>query len=197
MALSHRERLIAIGVGAAALLYVGNKYALEPYAQARDQINAELSTTAAKNTEAINLLKRKKHLEDQERAMLSGGLKTEQSAAQFQVFDAVADWAKEAGVKLTSRTPQPETRNDRTQINRLHALGTCSTAAAAKLLWRVETASIPLKVDELTLTSLKPGNDDLQITLVVSTIWVKPPEAGDKGAGPAGGRRPAPREEGL
>jgi hypothetical protein len=202
MALSPRERLIAIGVGAAAALYVGDKYALEPYVQARQQVHAELATTSAKNTEAQRLLKRKKYLEGQERAMFAGGgLKMDQSASQFQVFDAVGDWAKEAGVRLTSRTPQPETRADRTQIIRLQATGSCSTAAAAKLLWRVETAPIPIKIDELSLLSLKPGSDELQLNLTVSTIWVKQPEPGDKGAGGPGGpntpaRRGAGREEG-
>lgn len=198
MALSPRERLIAMGVGAAAVLYIGNKYALEPYVQARETVAVELETAQARNIEVQRVLKMKKHRDTQWRAMLAGGLKTDQSAAQFQVFDAIGDWAQEAGVKLTSRTPQPETRNDRTQIIRLNATGTCNSAAAAKLLWRVETAPMPMKVDELTLTSVKPGSDELQITLVVSTVWVRPSDPNDKTTG-AGGtqRRPVAREQGV
>ena len=198
MALSYRERLIAFGVAAAAAIYVGDKYVFDPYMKAREDVAADLATFSARNVEAQRLLKRKKALETQERAMLtSGGLKTDQSAAQFQVFDAVGEWARDAGVRLTSRAPLPEARSDRTQIIRVHAIGTCTTASAARLLWRVETSPIPVKVDELTLTSSKPGADELQIVLTVSTIWLKAPEAGDKGPGGAPVRRPQGREEGV
>ena len=75
-----------------------------------------------------------------------------------------------------------------------------TVASAAKLLWRVETASIPLKVDELTLTTNKPGADDLGINLVVSTIWVRPVDPADAktpGGGSAQPRRSPGREEGT
>jgi hypothetical protein len=200
MALSGRERMIVIGTGLAALVFVGDRYALTPYAEARDQVRAELDTTSARLLEGQNRLAKARRMERDWRNMEAGGLKKDQSSAQFQLLDAVANWARDAGVNLTSRTPQPETRNDRTQILRLHANGTCTTASAAKLLWRVETASIPVKIDELTLSARKPGTDDLAIILVVSTIWVRPAEAADaKSAGGAAAptRQPSGREEGI
>ena len=200
MALSHRERLIAIGTGLAAVVFFGDRYAWTPYFETRKNVVDDRLAAQAKLSDAQLRVSRAKRMERQWRDMLAGGLKTDQSVAQFQLLDAVGDWAREAGVNLTSRTPQPEVRNDRTQIIRLHAVGTCSESAAAKLLWRVETAPIPIKVDELTLTTRKPGSDDLSINLVVSTIWVKPGDPSDpKAAGAAGAapRRPAGRDEGL
>jgi hypothetical protein len=201
MALSYRERLIAIGTGLAAVVFFGDRYALTPYLKARDEVAADVRVSGSKLHDATLRVTRARRMDQQLQEMLaSGALKTDQSVAQFQVLDAIGDWAREAGVNLTSRTPQPETRNDATQIIRLRAAGTCSTAAAARLLWRVETAPIPLKVDELTLTTRKPGSDDLAINLVVSTIWVKPGDPADAkapGAAGAAPRRPAPRDEGI
>ena len=191
MALSARERMIAIGTGLAALVFVGDRYAFSPYMAAREQVGAELKTTSDRLRDSLGTIKRATQMQRAWRDMEAGGLKTDQSAAQFQLLDAVGDWAKEAGVNITSRTPQPETRSDRTQIIRLHANGTCTMASAARLLWRVETAAIPVKVDELTLTSRKPGTDDLSITLVVSTIWVRPGEAAPGARTPAGAAAPA------
>jgi hypothetical protein len=194
MALSRRERMYAIGTGLAAVVFVGNLYVLEPYTQAREAVTKELGATSGKLSSARTLLKRAGRMERDWRDMEAGGLKNDQSAAQFVLLDAVGEWAKEAGVSLTSRTPQPESRNDRTQILRLHAIGKCTMASAAKLLWRVETAPIPLKVDELTLSTNKPGTDDLTDNLVVSTIWVKPqdPAAKTPAGGPAAPARRAP-----
>jgi hypothetical protein len=190
MALSRRERMYAIGTGLAAVLFVGNLYVLEPYAQARRDVASELDVTSRKLSAARTLLKRAGQKERDWRDMQAGGLKTDQSSAEFLVLDAVGDWAREAGVALTSRTPQPESRNDRTQILRLRAAGKCTMASAARLLWRVETAPIPLKVDELTLTTNKPGVDDLTLNLLVSTIWVKPEDPA--AAKPPGGTTAAP-----
>ena len=181
MALSKREKLIAIGVGVAAVIFVGDRYVLTPYVQAREEVTKDLETTTVKMREANNRLTRARRMDRDWRDMEAGagGVKTDQSAAQFQVLEAVGEFAREAGVNLNSRTPQPENRTDRTQVLRLHAIGTCNTASAARLLWRVETATIPLKVDEITLSSSKPGNDDLAINLMVSTIWVKPQDPKD------------------
>ena len=195
MALSRREKMYAIGTGLAALVFVGNYYVLEPYTQAREKVTTELQTNSQKLLSARQLMKRASREEREWRALESGGLKKDQSEAQFVVLDAVGEWAREAGVSLTSRTPQPESRADRTQVLRLRALGKCSAAAAAKLLWRVETSPVPLKVDELTLTTNKPGTDDLTINLVVSTIWVRPEDPAKAPGGPAApGRPPAPGE---
>jgi hypothetical protein len=189
--MSKRERLIVIGTGLAALIFVGDRYALTPYMQAREQVSQDMKSVSGRLGEARNRMKRAGRMEREWRDMLAGGLKTDQSVAQFQVLNAVGDWADEAGVNLTSRTPQPESRNDRTQIIRLHAIGKCTTASVARLLWRIETAPIPLKVDELTLSTNKPGTDDLSLNLVVSTIWVRPETPAD--ARTAGGATAAPR----
>jgi hypothetical protein len=197
MALSKREKLIAIGVGLAAVVFAGDRYVLTPYVEARKDVTNDLTTTSGKLREARNRLARARRMDRDWRDMESGagGVKTDQSAAQLQVLEAAGDFAREAGVNLTSRTPQPENRTDRTQVLRLHAIGTCNMASAARLLWRVETAPIPLKVDELTLSSTKPGTDDLAINLMVSTIWVKPPDPKDaKGAAPPARRAPAGEE---
>jgi hypothetical protein len=181
MALSKREKLIAIGVGVAAVVFAGDRYVLTPYVYARKEVTDDLTATSNKLREANSRLTRARRMDRDWRDMEAGagGVKTDQSAAQFQVLEAVGEYAREAGVNLNSRTPQPENRNDRTQVLRLHAIGTCNTASAARLLWRVETAPIPLKVDEITLSSTKPGNDDLTINLMVSTIWVKPQDPKD------------------
>ena len=66
-------------------------------------------------------------------------------------------------------------------------------------LWRVESARLPLKVDDLDLRSRTDGADDLAISFKVSTIWVTPGEPTGKGPGarPAPARPPARAAEDL
>ncbi len=128
--------------------------------------------------------------------MVSGGLKSDPGDAEQQLYDAVRDFARESGVNiLTSDAPQRVPQKERTQIVRLRVSGKGTTAAFSKMLWKVETSPLPLKVDEFTLTG--QGNDDLTVSLVVSTIWLRPPSPEDNKPRPgvAAPRRPAAGED--
>jgi hypothetical protein len=46
--------------------------------------------------------------------------------------------------------------------------------AIAMLVYRVETAPIPLRVDDLHVTPKREGGDELQVQLTVSTLGRKP-----------------------
>jgi hypothetical protein len=55
----------------------------------------------------------------------------------------------------------------------------------ARLLWRVQTATIPIKVTELQISARKEGTDDLSFQVRTSTVYAPPRSAR---ATPAGAR---------
>ena len=62
-----------------------------------------------------------------------------------------------------------------------------------KLLWSLETATIPVRVNDMQVTPRREGTDDLTIRLSVSALCMPPdagakppPGAGDKPAAPSG-----------
>lgn len=179
MAMTQREKMIA-GVTAAALgLFVVNRYGIDPYIAARRAVGTERAALAAQNIDVQRTFTRQKRLDRDWRVMVNGGLKSDAGDAEQQLYESVRDWAREAGVVVLTSDPQRVTRNERTQIVRLRVTGTATTASFSKLLWKVETSPIPVKVDEFTLTSRSQGNDDLAVTMAVSTLWVRPPNADD------------------
>ncbi len=46
--------------------------------------------------------------------------------------------------------------------------------AASRLLWSLETASIPVRVTEMHITPRKEGTDDLSVQLSISTLCLLP-----------------------
>lgn len=197
MAMSKRERMIAIGTGAAIALFAGDRYVVSPYFDARQTVAKEREQVTARSEDAQRTFNRQKRLNKEWEAMVSGGLKSDAGDAEQQLYEAVRDFAREAGVTVLTSDPQRVARADRTQVVRLRVTGTGTTASFSKLLWRIETSALPLKVDEFTLTSRSQGNDDLAVSMAVSTIWIRPPSAEDaKGARPAAPpRRPASGED--
>jgi hypothetical protein len=191
MAMTRRERMIATVTALAVAAFAADHYAITPYFVARAAVADETDKVSARLADAELKFNRQRRMEREWKAMLSGGLKADGGEAEQQMYEAVGDWAREAGVTLNTRDPQRMPRNDRTQIVRLRVTGTGTSAAVAKLMWRIEKAEIPLKVEEFTLNSRNQGQDDLAVTLVVSTIWIRP----EAPAGDAARRQqPAPRK---
>ena len=195
MALSRREKMIAWGTGAAVALFALNRYALEPYLAERRALSARRTTLTAQSTENTRTLQKQRRLEREWRNMVSGGLKSDAGEAEQQLYEAVRDWAREAGVSIATSDPQRVPQKERTQIVRLRVTGTGTTTSFAKLLWRTESSPLPVKVDEFTLAAQPQGTDKLNVTLAVSTIWVRPPGPEDAKAPRLPQRRPAGGED--
>lgn len=174
MALSKRERLIALGVGVAALIYLGDSYVVDPYTVSKNQAKDRVAVLDKELEGNRKLFREQRRMEKSWNDMLASGLKSDPSEAEQQLLRSMRDWAQEAGLTLGSLKPDRVLRSDKTQLVKLNATGTGPVAAAAQLLWRIETAPIPLKVDDLQLTTRKEGTDDLTLTLSVSTLWVAP-----------------------
>jgi hypothetical protein len=197
MAMSKREKLIASVTGAAMGLFALDRYAITPYFTERKAVADQLAVVTKQTADATRKFREQRRLQGEWRNMISGGLKSDAGDAEQQLYESVRDWAREAGVAVTASDPQRVVRPDRTQVVRLRVTGSGTTAAFSKLLWKVETSPLPLKVDEFTLTAQPPGADKLAVTLWVSTIWVRPAGPDDAKKAPAPVRRPAPGTEDL
>jgi hypothetical protein len=125
------------------------------------------------------------------REMIAAGMKPEVTESESQALRSLYDWAQSSGVSLQSLQPdrleRPLKQKEFRQVN-LRASGTGSMNAVSRFLWRVQTASIPMRVTSLDMNSRKEGVDDLSVTLTVSTLVYAPPPAT---AAPAGGAKPS------
>jgi len=183
MALSKREK----GIATLTVAVVGTlgvyQYVLSPYLDARKAVANGLQAATAQQEQGANTLQLQRRLNQEWRAMTSGGLKQDPGDAEQQLYEAVRDWGREANFTIGTSDPQRIARtNDRTQIVKLRVTGTGSTPSLSKLLWKIETSPLQVKVDEFTLTAQPQGTDNLSATLTVSTIWVRPESPQDNKA---------------
>ena len=174
MALTTRERNIAMVVGAAVGLFLLDRVAITPYWNTREALAKSIDEANAKLDDARKVYKDQKALRVVWRDMNAGGLKSDVVEAESQLFHALRDWTQESGLNFSSSKPERATSEGKfTQIN-THVSGTGPQAAVTKLLWRLETATIPIRVTEMNINSKKEGSDDLQVQLGVSTLCDRP-----------------------
>lgn len=191
MVFSKRERMIVAATVVALCVLVLDLYVLTPFLDQRAAVRADRTQLLAKLGQAETLLKRRRLLDGRWRGMLAGGMTHDAADAESQLLRAIRDWSDEAGMELTSLRPERSAGVSALPEIIVHAAGSGTMAAFTRLLRRIETARIPVKVKTLQLGGRKEGMDDLSVHLKVSTLYappVAPPGGGSgNGAGKEGG----------
>lgn len=174
MVLSKREKFVAIGLGAALAVLVLDRLVYTPLDDWSGQLTNQQADLQQNDDQQQALFQRERNLRKVWAELNAGGLKSDASEAESQVEHDLSQWAMESGVALVSLHPEPRSaKNGFLQINFL-ATGTGSLAAASKLLYRIETAKIPIRLEDVQLSSRKEGADDLTVTLKLSTLATSP-----------------------
>ena len=193
MVFTKREKTILAATIAALCLLVLDFYVLTPLLKERADVQADKAQLVAKMDQARILLKRRRLLGPKWNGMLAGGMKNDPAEAESQLLRSLRDWSAEVGVRLSSLRPERSTEKLTLPEITVHAAGTGSMDAVSRLLWRIETARIPVKVRMLQLGSRKDGTDYLALHLRLSTLYCPPglasPERGDRGREAGGGER--------
>jgi len=174
MVLSKRERYIAVALGAALGVLALDHFVINPYTSFYEQLAKDKQKVGEDQHANHVLFDQHRDLQKVWNAMLTGGLKRTRAEAEQQMIDTVVEWAQESGVGRLSWKPERTVTDKGFEQISYHATGTGPMAAVARLLWRLETAPIPLRVQDVNLSSHTEGTDDLQLSMSISTISMIP-----------------------
>ena len=174
MFLSKRERFIIAATVIIVALLVLDRYVVSPLLECCDRAAALKESKLADIQRGQDLLARNREIGPKWREMIAGGLKRDPAEAESQILHAVGDWARDAGLKMSS--VKPERMPDKRSLQEIsfQAAGTGPMNAVARFLWRLETSKVPIRIKELQLGSRKEGTDDLTLQLRLSTLYQAP-----------------------
>ncbi len=182
MVLSKRERYIALASAAAVAILALDYFLLDPYLAQRDAIASERDATTAAQNDASDTLQKQNKLKKVWAEMQAGGLKSSESEAESQVLNAVIKWADESGIALDALKPERSTEEGKFQVISFTITGEGKMSQVARLMWAMETASIPVRVNEMQVNPKREGADDLSVRLSFSTLCM-PPDSDAKSNG--------------
>jgi type II secretory pathway component PulM len=175
MILSKRERYIGIATGAVVTLLALDWFIFTPLLERRQRVQSEIELAQLELDRATLLFKNSKAVNARWREMLDSGVKTDASAAESQVLQAVHDWARESGLTMSSIKRERTDRVKQFQQITLRAAANGNMSAASRFMYRVQTARVPVRITDLLISSSrKEGTDDLSLTLGISTIYLAP-----------------------
>jgi hypothetical protein len=199
MARSKRENLLIIGISAAVAIFLLDRYVVTPYNAARESIAKDHEIALDKRKQMRSLFQTERQLKRIWPDITASGLQAGASDVELQMFQALQGWAQQSGLANVSLRPERmNTQHGFVNVT-VHVRGSGPTSAMAKLLWCIESAAMPVRVEAIQLAPVKgDGVDELQMQLTVSRLCTVPPiqkasnEAPDKVAfaGAAKRRRP-------
>jgi hypothetical protein len=174
MTLNKREKNIGIVLGVTLLGLVLWEVVLQPYFDAISAIKVQLAAKQKEWEDDSSVFNHRKRLKPVWTEITAGGLSADQSKAETQALNSASDWAYAAGVNITALKSERTTDAGPFLIISFHVIGDASTPAIARMLYSVETATIPVRVDDMQITPRKEGTDDLTVQLSLSTLCLKP-----------------------
>lgn len=180
--LSKRERIIGIATVMILAALVADRFVITPAMSKLEQLETQKQQLLAGLNEAQNLFERRRLMERRWQQLSAEGLKSE-SEAESQVLHALGQWAGESRLTLTSVKPQrlSAVKNGLQEMT-FSVAGTGSLQGAARFLWHVERASLPVKIKDMQLGSANEQGDRMSLQLQLSALYVgsQDVQSGDK-----------------
>jgi hypothetical protein len=164
-----------------ALLAV-DRIAFSPLMERRSQTQTTHEALVSELSQAHALMARRQQLAPKWQQMVQAGMVSDPAEAESRILHAIGDWAQEAGISLSLLKPDRLTEKSRLPEIAFQASGVGNLRAIARLLWRVQTAAIPIKVTEMQVGARKEGEDNLTFQIRVSTVYSPPPSSAAAGS---------------
>jgi len=175
MNLTRREKYVALTAALAIVVLLLDSYALTPVLEYRENVRTQKQVLLTDLIKASGAFQRQRVLARKWQTMLASGLKRPPEEAESAIFHALRDWSQDCRFDLSSVKPdKPKTDGDLTEIA-FQVAGTGTMRSVARFLWKIETASVPLRIEQLQLGSRKDGVDDLSLQLRLSSICIHQP----------------------
>jgi hypothetical protein len=172
MVLSKRERYIVIGVAIAVAALALDYFALTPIWDGLSMAQNRKQSLEKDLNKAKTILAQRQQFSPQWQGWLRTGIQSDAFEAESQVYQSIHNWAQESGVTIAQVKSDRSTEKTLLPEISFTTVGMGTMDAISRLLYRVQNATIPIRITEMTLASRKDGVDDLSMTLRLSTVYV-------------------------
>lgn len=178
MKLSTRERYIAIATGAVVLLLVLDSFIVTPWLAAREDLATRLEVRREEMTRAEQTFTNLRRAKRRWAELAGATLKADASEAEGQLLNSLRDWSEDSGLSVSAVRPDRMGGSNGFGRVALRATGTGRMRDVTRFLWNVETAKVPVRLEELQVATRKPGEDDLTLQFTLATIYLQPAPQG-------------------
>ena len=169
MVLSKRERLILIVAIVAVAMLVTDKLIVGPISSRREEMKTRKLELKAELENAQLLFSRQKLMERKWKMLLSDGLRND-AEAESKVARALDEWSKEGRLTLSSVKPERIAGGKGLKEMTFVVAGMGTLEAMSQFLWQIETAPMPIKVNDMQIGSTNETGQSMSVQLRLSSL---------------------------
>lgn len=174
MRLSKREKLIA---AVTALFVAGpvlNSVIIAPLQTRSAALNSDIAVAENELERAGRLFDTSRTARREWASMAGAALFPDRPRAESQILNNVREWAQESGIALNSLKPERDEKEEEFQKITFRATASGSMSQVSRFLHRIQTATIPVRITDLQVSSQRDGQDGLTLSVALATIYMPP-----------------------
>jgi Tfp pilus assembly protein PilO len=176
MQIKNRQQILTIGTIAVVGVLLADRLVFSRLTKTWK----ERTTRIAQLTESIKqgglLVAREEHIQNRWEAMKTNSLPADTSKAESLVTGAISRWEIDSGIRFNSLRPQWKHNADDYMTLECRTDASGNIESISKFIYDLETDSLPIKVEELEVTSRDAGGQQISLVLRVSGLLITPQE---------------------
>ena len=184
MTLSKREKVIA---AVTALFVAGpllNSLIIAPLQTRSAALNSDIAAAQNELERTGRLFDTSKSARREWASMAGAALFPDRPRAESQILNNVREWAQASGISLNSLKPERDEKEKEFQKITFRATASGSMSQVGRFLHRIQTATIPVRITDLQVSSHRDGQDGLTLSIALATIYMPPPTDKNKPGAP-------------
>jgi Tfp pilus assembly protein PilO len=174
MQIKNRQQLLTFGAILTVVILLGDRVIISPLTRAWKERTARVAKLTESIKQGAVLMERERIIHDRWHSMQTNALPNDTSKAENLVMNAIGRWELESGVRFNSLKPQPKRNADdyMTIECRIDATGTLESMT--KFVYNLETDSLPIKVEELEVTSRDTAGQQISLIMRITGLLISP-----------------------
>ena len=169
MVMSKRERYIGLVTLAVLAILVLDRFILTPASDRMTRLDADIADAQQKMLGAQQLFTASNKA-NRNWARMSGDTMRAGVDMESRVLNSVREWAQDEGMRLPSVIPQPAQQEKGFNKSILRATGSGSLNQIGRFLYRIQTASAPIRITDMQINATREGTDELSLNVGIATI---------------------------
>lgn len=173
-----REKIIAAVTGAVLGLLLLDQVLIDPLMNSQLHLDKDIAKAQVQHDRDQKILNKAMLQDKQWRSQMRGAIPADYSAADKQLVDNLQLWSQQSNIVITVMgSARSEKEKELVRVTRPVTL-TGNMEQLRSFLWQIQTATIPVRIVDITIMSKPEGTDNLSVTMSLSTL-ARSPETPD------------------
>lgn len=171
MAMTKREKMIAISAAAVLGVFALDYFVLTPFFKSRENLVQQRLDLQQQLTEANSTVDYSHAVARRWVRFQQAGLRGDASATENNLLNEMRKWSQESGLTLVSLRPDRAVSEKGLAEMTFQATAQGNMRAVSQFMYKVETTQLPIRIREAQIASRSDATDDLSLQLRISTLW--------------------------